>query len=315
MEEQQNTRAPEPWPRKEMFEPLHGKAESRVDAILLLIREASTNLPGDVISSLSEQKAKESDGSQAQRALGIILENIEIAYDAKTPICQDTGTNIFHVHYPVGTSTIALRNEITQAVRRATELGYLRPNSVDSITGKNSGDNTGIGLPSLYFHEWEKDHLEIKLMLKGGGCENVGAQYALPESRLGAGRDLAGVKKVVLDAVLQAQGRGCSPGILGVGIGGDRVSGALLAKEQLFRTLEDQSPDPLLADAEAEMLEKSNQLGIGPMGFGGATTLLSVKMAKMHRIPASFFVSTSYMCWASRRKSLVLKQDNTYIIE
>ena len=279
----------------------------RIELFVEFIKEASTNLPSDVVSAIKTRQLKEAEGSKARGALGIILENITMACDNATPICQDTGTVIFHIHYPASESTLKLKKELTEAVVRATQKGYLRPNSMDSITGENPGDNTGIGLPSFFFHEWEHQELEIQVMLKGGGCENVGAQYSLPHTALAAGRDINGVKKVILDAVVQAQGKGCAPGVIGVGIGGDRVSGALLAKEQIFRRLDDKNTDPMLAQMEEELLEKSNQLGIGPMGFGGMTTLIGVKIAKMHRIPASFFVSISYMCWATRRKTLKIQ--------
>ncbi|MES0488622.1 MAG: fumarate hydratase [Leptospirales bacterium] len=300
---------------EENFKPVTGKLpENRIDLFIELIKEASTNLPPDVVKAMVAQKEKEKPGSQAERAFSIIIENIKMAYEKKTPICQDTGTVIFHIHYPVGESSLKLKKDLTEAVQSATKKGYLRPNSVDSITGENPGDNTGIGLPSFYFDEWESDKLTIQIMLKGGGCENVGTQYALPHTGLNAGRDVPGIKKVILDAVVEAQGKGCAPGILGVGIGGDRVSGARLAKEQLFRQLSDENPDPVLKEIEDELLEESNKLGIGPMGFGGLTTLLGIKAAKMHRIPASFYVSISYMCWATRRKKLEIK-GNEFIIE
>jgi fumarate hydratase class I len=142
-------------------------------------------------------------------------------------------------------------------------------------------------------------------MLKGGGCENVGAQYSLPNATLGAGRDLAGVRRVVLDAVHKAQGKGCAPGILGVAIGGDRGSSYYASKEVLFRQLEEASPDLELAALEERLTAEANQLGIGPMGFGGQTTVLGTKIAAMHRLPASYFVSVSYMCWAYRRRRMV----------
>jgi len=279
----------------------------RVNAFVELIREASTNLPADVRKKLVASRENEEKGSQAENALGIILENISMAEEKETPICQDTGTVIFHIEYPCGESTLKLKEDLTWAVIESTKKGYLRPNSMDSITGENPGNNTGLGLPVFYFEEHTHPEITIKVMLKGGGCENVGAQYSLPYSPLNAGRDPSGVKKVILDAVVQAQGKGCSPGVLGVGIGGDRVSGALLAKDQIFRPLEDTNPDPVLAEMESELLEKGNTLGVGPMGFGGKTTLLGMKIAKNHRIPASFYVSIAYMCWATRRKTMVIK--------
>ncbi len=301
--------------KQNRYEPITGEVpENRKELFLDLIREASTNLPGDVVREIEKRRANENPESQAARALGIILENIDLACNMETPICQDTGTVIFHIEYPTGLSTLDLKEDLTAAVVEATKRGYLRPNSVDSVTGENPGDNTGIGSPAFFFEETRGKKLKIQLMLKGGGCENVGAQYTLPHVPLDAGRDIKGVKKVVLDAVVKAQGKGCSPGILGVGIGGDRVTSALKAKDQIFRPLTDTNPDPVLAEMESDILEKANKLGIGPMGFGGSTTLLGVKVAKMHRVPASFIVSIAYMCWATRRKTLKI-EDKRYVIE
>jgi fumarate hydratase class I len=271
-----------------------------------LVRMTSTDLPPDVEDRLRASMEREEPGSAARDALKTILKNVEMARQNATPICQDTGTPIFYVHYPVGWSTRALREQIEAAVVEATQNAYLRPNSVDAISGKNTGDNTGDEhYPTVHFHEVDGEELTIELILKGGGCENVGAQYKLPENRLGAGRDLEGVRKVVLDAVYQAQGKGCAPGALGVAIGGDRGSSFLASKEALFRDLEDTHPDPELAELETRITQDANQLGIGPMGFGGETTVLGTKIKGLHRLPASYFVSVSYMCWAYRRRRMV----------
>jgi fumarate hydratase class I len=143
-------------------------------------------------------------------------------------------------------------------------------------------------------------------VLKGGGCENVGAQYSLPAEKLHANRDLDGCRKVILDAVLQAQGKGCGPGVLGVCIGGDRATGYEYSKKELLRFLTDRNPMPDLDALEQDILKTANELGIGPMGFGGKTTLLGVKICAANRVPASFFVSISYMCWAYRRQGVEL---------
>jgi fumarate hydratase class I len=206
-----------------------------------------------------------------------------------------------------------LRNLIEKAVRTATEKNYLRPNAVDSISGANSGTNIGGGFPAFYFEEWKEPRLEVDLLCKGGGSENVSAQYKLPHGPLSAGRDLDGVRKVVLEAVLKAQGKGCAPGVLGVGIGGDRAGSFLLAKKQLLRPLDDVNPLADLGALEKEILTQANGLGIGPMGFGGRSTLLGVKMGYGHRHPASFFVSIAYLCWAARRKRLVFENDEVKI--
>ncbi|MEW5869474.1 MAG: fumarate hydratase [Chloroflexota bacterium] len=275
------------------------------EPILELVRLASTDLPPDVEVALRKAVEQEEPGSAARGALETILTNVELARANATPICQDTGTPIFYVHYPAGWSTRALRQQIEAAVVEATRRAYLRPNSVHSISGKNSGDNLGDDyFPTVHFEEVEGEALTIELMLKGGGCENVGAQYSLPNTALGAGRDLAGVRKVVLDAVHKAQGKGCAPGILGVAIGGDRGSSYYASKETLFRKLDESNPDPQLAALEERLTSEGNQLGIGPMGFGGQTTLLGAKLTSLHRLPASFFVTISYMCWAYRRRRM-----------
>jgi fumarate hydratase class I len=274
------------------------------DALLELVRKAATDLPTDMEASLQNARSKEEADSAAQGALDTILLNVKMARQHATPICQDTGTPIFEVYHPFGVSTRSLKQQIRSAVATATQLSYLRPNAVDSISGENSGDNTGSEFPTMHFHEWEQDHIHVDLLLKGGGCENVSTQYKLPDASLNAGRDLEGVRRVVLDAVHQAQGRGCGPAVLGVAVGGDRGSSYLKSKQQLFRKLEDTNPNPQLAELEERLYDEANQLGIGPMGFGGKTTVLGVKVGAQHRLPASYFVSVAYMCWANRRASM-----------
>ena len=279
-------------------------------SILELIRQTATDLPPDVEAKLRIAAEQEEPGSAAKGALETILENVDMARQNSTPICQDTGTPLFYVQYPQGWSTRNLRQQIQQAVVQATQRAYLRPNAVDSLSGKNTGDNLGDKhFPTIHFEETDGHTLQMDLMLKGGGCENVGAQYSLPNSALGAGRDLAGVRKVTLDAVQKAQGKGCAPGILGVAIGGDRGSSFAASKETLLRQLDDTNPNPDLADLEQRLTAESNQLGIGPMGFGGNTTVLGTKITATHRLPASYFVSVSYMCWAYRRRRMVVQGD------
>ena len=276
--------------------------------ILELVRLTSTDLPPDVEQALRKAVLDEAPGSAARGALETVIQNVELSRQNSTPICQDTGTPIFYVKYPAGWSTRELRKQIEEAVVQATKKAYLRPNSVDSLNGKNSGNNLGGDyFPSVHFEEVQGEALTIELMLKGGGCENVGAQYSLPHTALGAGRDLAGVRKVVLDAAFQAQGQGCAPGILGVAIGGDRGSAYYASKETLFRKMGDSNPNPELAALENRLTEEANQLGIGPMGFGGKTTVLDTKITHLNRLPASFFVTISYMCWAYRRRKLTWK--------
>jgi len=288
------------------------KAEAQLDrqhlraSLLEIVRRTSAELPADVSQAIERGKAVEAEGSNALWAMQVIQENIDLAADKSQPLCQDTGTIIFYVKAPAGFDERSFRRAAEAAVAEATARGYLRQNSVDSLTGRNTGNNLGPGSPVIHLHTWNKPGLDVRLVLKGGGCENVGAQYSLPDSRLGAGRDLAGVEKCLLDAVYQAQGKGCGPGVLGVAIGGDRATGYEFSKEQLLRTLDDPNAVPELAALESRVISKSNELGIGPMGFGGKTTLLGCKIGALNRLPASYFVSISYMCWAFRRQGAEL---------
>lgn len=279
------------------------------NSLIELITQTSTNLPPDVRAAMSEALRGETPGTQAAQALNVIALNTDMALDEQGPICQDTGMPTFLVHTPVGVDQIAFAEAIRAAVAEATRRGKLRPNSVDSLTGKNSGDNLGAETPVIHFEQWRRQDIEVKLILKGGGCENKNIQYSLPAElpHLGrAGRDLEGVSKCILHAVWQAQGQGCAPGAVGVCIGSDRAHGYALAKYQLFRTLDDVNPVPELADLEAEILEEANRLGVGAMGFGGKTSLIGCKITAANRLPASFFVSVAYECWAFRRLGVTL---------
>jgi len=276
--------------------------------ILELIRRTSTDLPTDVEQALRAAVEQEQPGSAARGALETVLKNVELSRQNSTPICQDTGTPIFYVRHPAGWSTRQLRAMIRAALVEATKKSYMRPNAVDAVTDKNSGNNLGgEDFPYIHFEEVEGETLTVELLLKGGGCENVGAQYSLPDARLGAGRDLAGVRKAVLDAVQRAQGQGCAPGILGVAIGGDRGSSYFASKEVLFKMMGESHPDVKLAALEKQLTAEANTLGIGPMGFGGRTTVLDTKIAGLSRVPASYFVSVSYMCWAYRRRKMTVQ--------
>lgn len=277
--------------------------------IVELIRRTSSSLPKDVEDRLRAAVEKEAPGSAARGAMETIMKNIELSRKNSTPICQDTGTPIFYVHYPEGWSTRKLREQIRNALAEATKKSFMRPNAVDAIYDKNTGNNLGgDDFPSIHFEEVDADQpLVIELMLKGGGCENVGRQYSLPNNELGAGRDLAGVRKVVLDAVQKAQGQGCAPGILGVAIGGDRGTSYIKSKEVLYDKIGTRNADPELAKLEERLTEEANQMGIGPMGFGGKTTVIDTKITGLSRLPASYFVSVSYMCWAYRRRKMVVR--------
>ena len=291
---------------------------SFLDSMVELITRTSTDLPPDVRAAMGLAVRQEPAATRAGQALTIIAQNIDQAASCEGPICQDTGMPTFEVRTPVDVNQIGLRRQIREAVAEATRRGKLRPNSVDSITGENSGDNLGPGTPIIHFEQWEEPDIEVKLILKGGGCENTNAQYALPAEldHLGrADRTLEGVRKCILHAVWKAQGKGCSPGAVGVCIGGDRTSGYLHAKEQLFRTLDDTNPDARLASLESAIMEEANKLQVGTMGFSGQTSLIGCKIGALNRLPASFFVSVAYDCWAFRRLGVRLNANTGAISE
>jgi fumarate hydratase class I len=280
-----------------------------LDSMTSLIIKTSTDLPPDVRAAMRLAINAEPEGTRAAQALAIIGQNIDQAAEGEGAICQDTGMPTFEIKTPVGFNQIWMKAQIKAAVAEATKRGKLRPNSVDSLTGENSGDNLGPGTPIIHFEQWDRDEIEVKLILKGGGCENMNAQYSVPTElpHLGrADRTLEGVRKCILHAVWHAQGKGCAPGAIGVCIGGDRTSGYAHAKEQLFRTIDDVNPDPRLAELEAEIMRTVNTLGVGTMGFGGRVSLIGCKIGALNRLPASFFVSVAYDCWAFRRLGVVL---------
>ena len=283
------------------------------DSLIELITQTSTNLPPDVRAAMGTALEAETPQTQASQALGIIATNIDMAQQDEGPICQDTGMPTFIVHTPVGVNQIQVKQAIREAVAEATRRGKLRPNSVDSLTGKNSGDNLGIETPVIHFEQWEEKEIEVKLILKGGGCENKNIQYTVPceLDHLGrADRNLEGVRKCILHAVWQAQGQGCAPGAVGVCVGSDRAHGYDLAKMQLFRTLDDVNPIPELAELENRVMEEANQIGVGAMGFGGKVSLIGCKIGVANRLPASYFVSVAYDCWAFRRLGVRLDADS-----
>jgi fumarate hydratase class I len=275
-----------------------------LDKIVEIYRKAATLLPPDVEDTLRYAYKAEGTGSTAKAILSTILENIKSARETARPICQDTGVPVFFIKVPVGVSQLALKETIIEATRIATEKVPLRANAVDVLSEKNTGDNTGIGFPVLYFEETKNKTLTIDLMLKGAGCENAGQIYKLPMEELKAERDLDGVRKCVIDTVWKAQGKGCPPYILGVGIGASKDQVTRLAKEQLLRSLKDKNKYKVLSELEKRILNDINQLGIGPLGLGGKTTAIGVKIGVNHRHPASYFVDVSVSCWANRRARL-----------
>ena len=287
--------------------------EKLTEIFLELIRRASTTLPKDVEAAMTQAIELEGEGASAASSLALMLENAKQASEGGTPICQDTGALLFFIEYGPDYRQKDIEAAARAATALATEQYLLRPNAVDSVTGKNSGNNLGVTFPYFHLDQRDEPGMRVRLMLKGGGSENVGAQYKLPDSSLKAGRDLEGVRRCVLDAVYNAQGKGCAPGSIGVGIGGDRGTSYLASKEQLLRDLDDTNEDPVLAELETQLTNELNQLGIGPSGFGGKTTVLGVKVGKLHRLPACFFVSVSYVCWAYRKAFMtIVGEEVTY---
>ena len=273
-----------------------------VNRIAELIHETSSSLPDDAEQALRKALRREAKGSSARLVLETLLQNVALARAAGTPVCQDTGTLTFFVSENLRRTVTPER--IAAAVAAATEKGWLRRNTNDAVTGKSIDSNVCPGAPVIHY-TLDADS-KVRLIMKGGGSENMSQQFSLPDASLGAGRDLEGVRRAVLAAVQHAQGYGCAPGILGVCIGGDRAAGYEEAKHQLLRNLADTNPDPVLARLERRILREANSLGIGPMGLGGKTTLLAVKIGARPRLPASFFVTVAYLCWAARRRSITL---------
>jgi fumarate hydratase, class I len=287
---------------------------SMKEALVELIKFTSSHLPKDIQDSLHAAAKAEEPNSRAVRIYDILFENIHLAEQTHSPLCQDTGTLTFYINHPRDFNLKNLKEILPKAIQEATEKSYLRPNSVDPITGKNPGNNLGQGFPFIYSSEWDKAETQITLLMKGGGCENVSFQYSIPHAPSGAERDIEGIKRAILFGIHEAQGKGCAPGVLGVGIGGDRAMSYSLAKEQLLRTLTDKNPDPQLDEMEKELVQHANKLGIGPMGLGGGTTLLGVKIGKMQRIPACFYISGAYLCWAARKHTMICHPEGNYTI-
>jgi len=269
---------------------------------------ASTSIPDDVERALSAALSRERELGERLAAdqLALMLDNVRLAREKRRPLCQDTGTPNFFVDLPVGISRAEFAKAAVSAVSRATDAGILRPNSVCPLSGRNSGDNIGPGTPVFHWDESSDGVFRVKLLLKGGGSENVGVQYALPDSALSAARSLDGVERCVLDAVERAGGKGCPPSIVSVCVGGDRSGGYSAAKRNFTRVLGERSAIPELASLETRLLGKLNATGIGPMGLGGATTALDVFATALNRLPATYYVTVSMMCWSFRRAELVL---------
>lgn len=263
-----------------------------VDAIRLAVTTVTPSTEAKLKESIG---IEENQGAKVQ--LEAILENIKVGGEDSCPICQDTGTPTFFVEVGTGFRHMdMIRDTIVSAVRRATEEIPLRPNAVDPIEHKNSGDNTGRYVPAIHWDVVQGDELTIHVMPKGGGSENMSLLCMMTP-----GRGLKGVKEIVLEQVAKMEGKPCPPTVVGVGLGGGADLSMELAKKALLRPIGERHPEAKIAELEEELLDKVNQLGIGPMGVGGKTTVLDIKIEYAHRHPASFPVAMAPQCWANRQ--------------
>jgi fumarate hydratase class I len=276
--------------------------------LVAFYKKIASTLPEDVLSQYSkvQNSFKKNPSALSGFVFDSIMDNVSLAAKKAVPICQDTGIPIWYVKIK-NQSMKEIISIIRSATKIATEKNYLRQNSVDPITQENPGNNLGDNFPAIYFEENDKDELQFDLLLKGAGSENVGRTYSLPDSCLNVERDIEGIKKCVIDAVLKAQGKGCPPYIISLAIGGSKDTVTFLSKKALLRKLDSQNLDPMLEKLEVEILNDINKLGIGPMGLGGNNTAIKVFITKSHRHPASFFVDICFSCWAIRRGTLVWK--------
>ncbi|HPV03417.1 MAG TPA: fumarate hydratase [Myxococcota bacterium] len=284
-----------------------------VDEFVELLVVASSDLPDDVEAAIG--RALLSSGGTAGCILSEMRDNSELARVRRQPVCQDTGIP-YVLATGLGLDSSGRRDfkaRLAEAIRICTSSGVLRPNAVDALTGVNPGDGIGEGIPQVHFEDEGCERATVDVLLKGGGSENVGCQYSLPDQSIGAGRDLEGIRRCIIDAAFRAQGLGCSPGILGVCVGGDRASGYEFAKRQLFRRLDHPSSGAFAA-LESELVDQINSLGIGPMGLGGSPTVLGVRIGSLARHPASFFVTVAYGCWALRRRRLLASPDGVWVV-
>lgn len=269
-----------------------------------LIKQAVIYLPEDVKQALQKAYAEETNAT-AKTQLKAILRNIALAEEHQAPICQDTGTLTFYVKAGAQVKHLdKVKEAIVNATRKATKEIPLRPNAVDPFTQKNSGDNTGRFTPPVHWEIVAGDSLELTVMPKGGGSENVSATKMLLPSE-----GITGLKKFVVDAVINAGAQPCPPTILGVAVGGGADVALSLAKKALLKPLNEVNADADIAELEAELLEAVNMTGIGPMGLGGKTTVLGVHVDYAHRHPASFPAAVAFNCWAARRASARIAAD------
>jgi len=274
-----------------------------VEQMIEPIKKAVTTLPKPTMDALEKAKEIEDDAGRVQ--LEAILQAVDIGESEGIPICQDTGTPTFFMNlgsdYPALDELNTIKGSLRKAIQVATEEVPIRPNTVHPFTGKNPGDNTGINIPWINWSITEGSDLTMTYLPKGGGCTNM-SQLTM----MTPGRGIKGVKEIVLERIASMEGKPCPPTIVGVGIGGSASIAMNLAKESLLRPVGQRHRESMIADLEAELMERANRLGVGPMGVGGKTTVLDVKIEYDYRHPASFPVAITPQCWANRRVSLKL---------
>lgn len=262
------------------------------NATVRTLRKAETSLPNWVLELIEDAMETETNPT-AKSQLQFMLENVRIAGETKLPLCQDTGLPIFHLE--VGRDLrldFDLQDAIAEGVRIATEEIPLRPNVVDPLTRKNTGDNTGIGMPDIILESVDGNGLRITAFPKGAGSENM--------SLVGMLNPADDPFEFILKAVAERAANACPPLFLGLGIGGTFDLAARLAKRALFNM-------PGSSDLELELLKRINALGIGPMGLGGDTTALGIKIQTASCHTASLPVAINFQCWANRSASELIR--------
>lgn len=270
------------------------------DTVFNLFKEAVIKLPDDVKRALQDAYKRE-DHELARLNLKAILDNIEAAQKLGVPMCQDTGLPIVFVKLGL-VEVEDLIEGIKNGVARATKEVPLRPNVVNPITRKNTGNNTGNLIPQVDIELVHDEILQLTAFPKGIGSENNNAlKMALP------GEGIEGIKKFILDTVVNAGGKPCPPIIVGVGIGGSSDLVMKLAKKALLRKIGERNQDKTLANLEEEILELINQTGIGPMGLGGNTTALDIKILTADTHTAGLPIGVCVQCWAARQATAILK--------
>ncbi len=284
--------------------------KSLTEAFKNLIVRVTTGIPEDLYSYI--KKAHEEEENPIARAqFEALLKDMEIACMSRRPICQDTGTP--YLFLEVG-DDFPLKSKIVDAFKDAIryvtkEMGILRPNAVDPVYAKNSGDNTGRFVPWVHIDLVPGNELNVKLMFKGGGSEAPSTLVMSPPLK-----GWEKLKETIVSTVAEAGPLPCPPVIVGVAVAAGADMALSLAKRSLLRPIGERHPDPKVARMEEELLEALNRLEIGPHGFGGKFSVLDVKFEYAHRHPATFAIGIVTSCWATRRGSMIVKPDGSYII-